>query len=120
MGATNGTWRCGDGEWVKGNSKHGFLAFVHAVNRLCDEQGIEHVFGEPTSLGDWWVPGMYAEEYPRARIIYTKGDMPERMRRAEGYRIVTDDQELWPMWEQAAAIVEPTLEMRSSWDPSKP
>lgn len=117
MGAYEGTWRCGEDEWVKGQGKHAFLAFIHAVNRLCQEQGIENVFGEPTHMGKWWTEIHYAEEYPRARVIYP---LNEYRGRGEGYRIVTDDHDLWPMWAQAAAIVEPTLEIRSSWDPNLP
>lgn len=111
---TDGQARIGDNEWVKGQWKHGFIEFIHEVNRICDARGIEHVFGEPASLGDWWVPGMYCEQYPRARIIYTKGDMEERTKRGEGYRIVTDDPELFDVWREAMEAVGPRLEYRES------
>ena len=118
MGALMGNARIGDDEWVKGQWKHGFMEFIHEVNHRCIEAGIEPVFGAPTSLGDWWVPGMYCEEYPRARVIYTKGDMPERMRRAEGYRIITDDPELFDLWNEAMLAVEPRLEIRENGNPN--
>jgi hypothetical protein len=118
MGASNGQARIGDSEWVKGKWKHGFMEFIHEVNARCITAGIEPVFGAPTSLGDWWVDGMYCEEYPRARVIYTKGDMEERIERGEGYRIVTDDPELFEMWNEAMLAVEPRLETRKSGEPA--
>jgi len=118
MGALNGQARIGDREWVKGKWKHGFMEFIHEVNRRCIDAGIEPVFGEPTSLHDWWVPGMYCEEYPRARVIYTKGSMEERIRRGEGYRIVTKDPKLFGLWNEAMLAVEPRLEVRESGEPT--
>lgn len=118
MGALMGNARIGDDEWVKGAWKHGFLEFIHEVNRLCDEKGIEPVFGEPTSLGNWWVDGMYCEEYPRARVIYSKGDMKTRSVRGEGYRIVTDDPDLFEMWNEAMLAIEPRLEIRETGNPN--
>lgn len=111
--------RIGDNEWVKGQWKHGFLEFVHTVNRLCADKGIEEVFGEPTRLGDWWVPGMFCEEYPRARIIYTKGTLQERYAAGEGYRIVTDDESLKELWEEAEKICYPKLENRDDPRPKR-
>lgn len=118
MGATNGHARIGDNEWVKGTYKHGFMEFIHEVNGRCEEAGIEPVFGSPTSLGDWWVPGMYCEEYPRARVIYTKGPLTERYERGEGYRIITEDPELFDMWNEAMIAVEGRIEARPSGDPT--
>jgi hypothetical protein len=115
MGATKGMARIGEDEWVKGAWKHAFMEFIHEVNRRCADADIEPVFGEPTSLGDWWVPGMYCEEYPRARVIYPK---KEHKGHGEGYRIVTDDEELWPMWNDAMVAVEQRIERRDSGDPN--
>jgi len=120
---TDGRVRIGDNEWVKGQWKHGFMEFIHTVNRICEERDMEVVFGEPTKLGDWWVPGMFCEEYPEARVIYAKGPMDERIERGEGYRIVVtvDDRDrrdvLEGIWDEAFAIVEPKLERRAQGDP---
>lgn len=113
------TYRIGDNEWV--GMRHGFMAFIHAVNGVCDERGIERIFGAPDSLGDWWVPGLYCEEYPDARVIYSKGSHAERVERGEGYRMVLKTEDvteegrvelLESIWDEAWARVEPQLETK--------
>jgi len=117
---TRGSVHIGDDEWVKGKYKHGFMEFIHEVNRVCDERGIEPVFGEPKSLADWWVPGMFCEEYPKARVVYSKGKLDERSKRGEGYRIVvTEDHDtLDPIWDEAFTAVLPRLEVRDNPEPT--
>lgn len=121
---TRGSVRIGDNEWVKGKYKHGFMEFIHQVNRICAERDMEPVFGEPTRLGDWWVPGMFVEEYPEVRVIYSKGKHEERVERGEGYRIVLDEEldrerreELEGIWDEAFAATLPLLEVRHGGDP---
>lgn len=104
------TYRIGDNEWV--GMRHGFMAFIHTVNQVCDENGEPRIFGEPTELGDWWVPGLYAEQYPKANVIYAKGSHAERVERGEGYRMVLLDDDLTYIWDEAWKRVEPQLETK--------
>lgn len=115
MGAAHGMARIGDNEWVKGKWKHGFMEFIHEVNRLCIEADIEPVFGEPTMLSATHHAPLYCEEYPRAAVLYEVG---ERRGNGEGYRIVTHDRALWPIWEVAMMAVEPRLEIREKGNPN--
>ena len=110
-----GVARIGQDEWVKGQWKHGFMEFIHTVNGLCEERDIEPVFGKPTSLGDWWIDGMYCEQYPRARVVYPKKEYRDT---GEGYRIVTSDPELFDIWEAAGVSVYPRIENRPGGDPT--
>lgn len=105
----SGSARFGEDEWVKGKQKHSFLEFIHVVNRLCVERGIEPVFGEPESLGPWWTGQHYAEVYPRARVVMP---LKEFRGRGEGYRVVTDDPELFDIWDDAMRDVVPRIETR--------
>ena len=112
-----GVARIGNDEWVKGQWKHGFMEFIHTVNGLCEERGIEQVFGSPTFLGDWWVPGFYVEQYPRARVVFQKKEHRDP-NIDEGYRIVTDDPELFELWDEAGISVYPRIENRPGGDPT--
>lgn len=107
-------FRVDEDEWLKGQWKHGFMEFIHVVNGLCQERGIEPVFGTPTNLGPWWTGQHYAEEYPRARVISA---LKEYKGQGEGYRIVTDDPELFDIWDAAMRDVIPRLEIRPGGDP---
>ena len=54
----------GPGEW---------LELIHEVNRVAREEGLEPVFSEPESSGDWWAGG-YVEEYPEARVLHREDE----------------------------------------------
>lgn len=115
MGAQGGAARIDENEWVRGQWKHGFMEFIHEVNRRCNDAGIEPVFGAPTHLGKWWTEQHYCEEYPRARVIYP---LKEFRGQGEGYRIVTDDASLFGLWNEAMLAVEQRIELRPGGSPA--
>jgi hypothetical protein len=88
-------------DWQDRKNTPASLAFIWAVNRATRREDDENavVFGEPTEIavtdnGDFCV-----EHYPRARVIWPT----ERMRRTDPTcRIVTDDPDLIPLWDQLA------------------
>lgn len=46
-----------------------WLTVIHEANRLRKAAGLEPMFDNPTSTGDWWAGG-WAEEYPEARVLH--------------------------------------------------